>query len=375
MKYLHYIALAVICMANGQNPKELSLKHLALPSAPAFTLMDITPSSVVMPQNLQSFSIQTINAFAGDSADGLSNNNYAVEIRPYLYAKLKSETFLKYNGILMTENNDNTNTISRNVFTGVLRKASVSLALMNGTFEVFDQPQSYVSVGARTRLIEVKSGKTYHEIIKSYKSYEAFMLSKEVKDIALDISIDDPWDSIPKLAKYKETRGALKKNLEEKPLFALDVASAYSYFMGDKSQNLDGAFGRFGIWGSTDLAFKISEKKSNYFHVYSLFRYLRDGLNRNSQTQALFTTNNYDVGGKAELEFDKLSIGFEYLIREGDTSSSRTFGNIKYKINDAFAIHGGFGENFLSDSNLITLFGIQWGLQTSTGLALPTPRR
>ena len=51
----------------GQEDQSLNLKSFAPPSSPAFTLMDISPSSVIVPDNLQAFAIQTLAGYAGNT--------------------------------------------------------------------------------------------------------------------------------------------------------------------------------------------------------------------------------------------------------------------------------------------------------------------
>lgn len=76
-----------------------ALKNLAAPNSPAFVLMDVTPSNIIVPENIQAFSIQTISAFIGDSAQGFGNSNYAVEFQPYWYVKREKMNFFKYNNL------------------------------------------------------------------------------------------------------------------------------------------------------------------------------------------------------------------------------------------------------------------------------------
>ncbi len=375
MRYLGLLILLSYLSSAQEGSLRMNVKDFAPPTSPAFVLMDITPSNIVLPANLQSFSIQTISAFTGNSNDGLSNNNYAIEVRPYSYFANRNEEFLKYHGIRYTTNSDDSENITRDIFVDSWRKASVSLALMNGTFEVFEQPQSYVSIGARTRLLKITSGKDYHDIMATFKEYEEFMLSPEVADIMINTTSPKKIiDSIPKLKRYRDTKNALQDVIKRKPLFALDIATAYSHFMGDESQNLGDGFGRFGAWLSTDLAFHTSNaNENNYLHFYGVFRYLRDGLNLNTDTNTLFTTDNIDFGGKVEIEWEKLSFALEYIAREGDISTSRTMGSIRYDVTNKITINGGFGENFMSDGDTITLFGIQWGLESKTSLEMPLP--
>ncbi len=246
---------------------------------------------------------------------------------------------------------------------------------MDGTFEVFERPQAYVSIGLRTRLLKIISGKDYHDVLKAYNEYEEFMVSPEVTDIMLNVSpARSILDSIPKLKKYQDTKAVLQDIIKRKPLFAMDIAAAYSHFMGDESQNLGDGFGRFGVWLSTDLAFHTSSvNHNNYLHFYGVFRYLRDGLNLDTESNTLFTINNIDFGGKVEIEWKKFSLAFEYIAREGDISTSRTMGTVRYAVTNKIALNGGFGENFMSNEDTITIFGIQWGLESKASLKAPLP--
>src|SRR5690606_30517815 len=105
-----------------------------------------------------------------------------------------------------------------------------------------------------------------------------------------------------------------EQSLRRKPFFALDVAVAYSHFMGDKSQDMNDAFGRLGFWATGDLAFYTPTiGKQSHVHVYGVFRYLRDGLNLDPDPGDLRIENATDYGAKIALELDKLSFGYEYI--------------------------------------------------------------
>ncbi|MEO9077387.1 MAG: hypothetical protein ABI263_08845, partial [Gelidibacter sp.] len=286
MKYFKFLSVLVTSLMVAQsdiNPTA-SLKNLAPPNSPAFVLMDIAPSNIIVPDNIQAFSLQTITAFTGDSSGGLSNNNYAMEFQPYWYVKRDKMNFFKYNN-LRTDKADGQNLTATDytrytMFGDVWKKASVSLALMNGTFNVFEVPQSYVSVGARTRLLAVRTKNQIEAVKSQYTAYEEFMVSPEVIVIFANpqLSLSEKNTAITNLESYKTITENFEKTVELKPFFTLDVAAAYSHFMGDKSQDMDDAFGRLGIWASGDFAFYTPTiGKQSHVHVSGLFRYLRDG--------------------------------------------------------------------------------------------------
>lgn len=380
MKYLKYLGvlLTSILVAQSDTNPTAGLKNLASPNSPAFVLMDIAPSNIIVPDNIQAFSIQTISAFSGNSKDGLGNNNYAVEFQPYWYVKREKMNFFKYNNLISDKpegENVSINDYTRyNVFGDAWKKASVSLALMDGTFNVFQVPQSYVSVGARTRLLSVKTRNQIDEIKSQYTSYEQFMSSPEVIAIFANpsLSLSEINTAITSLEGYQAIVQNFEQSLRRKPFFALDVAVAYSHFMGDKSQDMDDAFGRLGFWATGDLAFYTPTiGKQSHVHVYGVFRYLRDGLNIDPDSGDLRIENATDYGAKIALELDKLSFGYEYITRDSENNNEeRSIGSIRYKISEAFTINGGFGNNFRSAGSTVALFGIQWGLDFDSSVVL-----
>ena len=62
------------------------------------------------------------------------------------------------------------------------------------------------------------------------------------------------------------------------------------------------------------------------------------------------------------MEINKLKFSYEYLERDGDNKQFRSVGNITYQFSEDITINGGFGKDFPADNNLITLLGINWGL-------------
>jgi len=365
---------ALVGYSQGEPPSS-ALQNIAPPSSPAFVLMDITPSNIATPDNIQAFSIQTISAFSGNS-NGLANNNYAVEIQPYWYVKREDMNFFKYNNLTTTKTSgiltadDYT---GYNIFGDLWKKASFSFAIMNNTFEVFEESHSYVSFGAKTRVITIRTIKEINELKSLYKKYSDFMGSSSVIAIMGNplLTPDQLNEQIINLPKYKEIDEEFKNLVERKPLFALDLAMAYCHFLGDKSLDFNNGFGRFGVWASGNLALYAPRiSKGSYVNIYGVFRYLRDGINMNDNG-ILFTESKIDYGGKLEFEFSNLSFAYEYITRDSDNNNeSRSVGSIRYKINDALTLNGGFGKNFMTESNNITLFGLQWGFDKKSSVKL-----
>lgn len=377
MRVANVFVFLLLCTGIGYSQGTVpsaELQNLAPPSSPAFVLMDITPSNIIIPENVQAFSIQTINAFTGNSE--ATNGNYAVEVQPYWYVKRESMNFFTYNNL--TSSKSQISTVDDydgiNIFGDIWKKASFSLALMDGTFEVFEEPQSFISMGARTRLLSLRTKKQIDGFKEQYKRYLQFMRSQEVSNIFANSSLSsaEKNEKVTTLQEFIAIRNDFEEVVQSKPFFALDVALAYSHFLGDKSSGFEDTLGRFGVWASGDLAlYTPTIGKNSYVHFYGIFRYLRDGINLEDNGTELFGVDKLDFGGKVELEFDRLSFAYEFIKRDSDLEEgSRSIGSIRYRINDAFAIHGGFGENFQSEGTTVALFGIQWGLENNSSVRL-----
>ena len=89
-------------------------------------------------------------------------------------------------------------------------------------------------------------------------------------------------------------------------------------------------------------------------------RYIEDEFNLNENI--LYYR---DIGGKLEFEIGKFSLGYEYIDRNGSIDKVRSVGTIKYLINNNLSLNGGFGKDFSLEENLVTLFGINWGINTT----------
>lgn len=376
MKILKSTLIAVSLFVSshllGQNNyDQLSIKSFAPPASPAFVLMDIAPSNIVVPDNINAFSLQTLSSL-GDVQNFLSNNSYAVELQPYWYKTNKNIDFYTYNNLeAVTDTNEKT-ILKQDIFGNVWKQASFSAALMNGTFDVFEQARSYISVGGRTKLIKVHRKKSLSEMEEKASAYMKFMSGPEVRTEMLNGDPGTLNSRITSLKGFKKVVGELESALNQKPKFSLDLAVAYSHFLGDQSENLDGEFGRFGAWLSSDWNFTF-EGDNNFIHLYSTLRYLRDGLNLDGQTGGLTVYDSFDYGMKFEIELKNFSLAYEYIKRETRDidNGERSMGTLNYKISDDLTIKGGFGKNFISDDDTVTIFGIQFGMDLKSKVTVP----
>lgn len=354
MKHLIFILGLVISPACFAQQDEVILEDLEIPSSPGFILLDEAPTSIERPNTGKAFIASVLNSFEGEGFP----KNYAVEFTPFWFFKHPNMNVLKYAGY---ENNKQQPFHS-------LKMASLSVAYINSTDTVTGNDIKNVAVGVRTNIFKIYSKSRNEAINKanviavSYLKNLDSVLVAEGATPALLISDPVKYREIEKrVFAQRNHLSPFEEALKIKPVLSLEFAAAYNrmFLENDFSNN---HFGRFGAWLTLNTSIKWQD---NYLNLYALGRYLSDGTMLNG-TGGYETVDNMDIGGKLEFEFRKLSIGYEFLHRSGSDieSTYRSSGQLKYKISDNLRLTGAFGKNFGDSDNLISLLGLNWGLDT-----------
>lgn len=373
MKNINTTIFIFLCLTiSAQNDGSVNIKNFAPPNSPAFALMDISPSSISVPENIQVLAIQTLSAFSNESS---TNSNFAIEFQPYWYVKNKKVDFFKYNNFKSSNPAPSSayDFDRYDIFGDIGKKTSISIAYTTGTFEIFEENRSYISIGGKTRLINVIRKNDLLKFKKTYDDYKNIKTNRIVSAAFNAAPSGQGVQAIKSTQVYKDLREELWNAVNKKPLLAVDLATAFSYSASDEDNINDDDFGRFGLWLSADFAFPITEDNKNYIHIFGVAKYLRDGLNINPENNSSFITTAFDYGTKIELELNKFSFAYEYLTRNNENSEdeNRSVGTFRYSINNLFAITGGFGENFSNEGDNIALFGIQFGLDSGGAVGVP----
>lgn len=360
----------------------VKLKELAVPNAPVFILTDIAPTLTQTSNTPKEFVLGVAQSF--QSSGNSFPQNYSTEFTPYWWLKPKSRDVYSFVGLkTMTDARTNKSmVVGENIFSG-LKFTSFSLAFLNKDMipDSATASQKIFALGLKTTIIKVH--------LKSYSEKMDKMLNKwhdaaqeELNDGIAAIAMER--DPVKKKQLIKEFANLRPKQtddivqeindlINEKPIFSWDVAAAYAtYGIGDSSWQT----GRKGAW--TTLATYIPLSKGDaatksYLAVNIAGRYLYDSYYKN-ELGIVEKANSVDFGGRAGLEFDRISFGCESLYRyyNGKSgSANRTVGYINYRISDNLYINGAFGKSFESTNKLVALFGINWGFG-SESVGLPT---
>jgi hypothetical protein len=386
---------------------------------PAFSLLEETPTQINTPDNIRALGVYLSNGF--------SNNNIAVEVNPYWLVDLKKQrSYERFRGIKTNKKGE----FYIDPFIGIKTNTSISMGYLDKKFEGFDDEKKVAALGLRTTLLQFYNSNRLQKIKSSIKKieegvqkplnqlFEEFLIASDLNlpasgscesidesysekiheeaDAMLDRIFeeqdpDDPDEIAEKgmqillamnvskkeditkefvVAEYLEERCNLieyfvANNAKAvKPIFRLDAALGYSILFKENEFNASTA-NRFGSWFTADFAVKFNDQ--DYLHIYGISRYIDNGFNINSEGM-YFGEDFWDVGGKLELELKKLKFSYEYLRRTNGDNKFRSVGNITYQLNKKINITGGFGKDFQVEDNLVTILGINWGLDIGEGL-------
>lgn len=361
------IFLSSIVIVHSQNSDSITLKDLEVPNSPGFILLDKTPTTIERPNSSKAFMVSALNSFTDNS--GLPQN-YAIDFTPFWFFKHPKMTSFKYMGYDKEKD-------KQKVFKD-FKKASISFAFVNTTDTLTKKQINNISIGVRTNLLSVRSKKDIQDfknantkVVLYLKSLEEEMTANGITAM-LYISNKEEYDTkLKEFLSNKEqdsisAKNNLKNILNRRAVFAIDGAAGYNSLFKNDNFNSN-QFGRFGAWLTMNYSQNLNRTSGerNYLNLYALGRYLSDGTTNIGGKYVI--QNFYDYGGKLEIEFKNLSIGYEYIYRiNNNMNSFRSNGIVKYKISDQLFLTGAFGKNFGNNDNLISLLGLNWGLLSGT---------
>lgn len=376
MKKRYLVVLFVVAsymnsFAQQQTVKQdIAIKNMDLPTAPAFSILDATPSLIERPKATKAFALSVLNSVAESTGFPKS---YAVELTPFWMIKNRNMNALKYWGVQRTKENQNLNQPFAHV-----KQSAISFSWVSQGDTAKKNFKQQISWGIRVPLIQVRKKTQRDSLWNAYHLIKNFLGNKT--EVLADITGNN-FDALMSgdSTGYKKDFNAYLRNLKSpdslnrivqnllthKPVFAVDFAFAHNITFDNPSYDSN-HLGRLGAWLTLCYANQLNKTASpNYFNVYGIGRYLLDnnvvGTDGKLKKQHLI-----DIGAKAEFEFEDFSFAMEYLNRTNVDNallnSDRLTGIIRYKINESLSMTGSFGQNFGKVNNLISFVGINWGI-------------
>lgn len=366
----------------------------------SFILLDETPTSFNMPDNIKALGLYLSNGFA--------NTNIAVELNPYwILGWHKDDTsYEEYRGI-----SDRNDTKYIDPFKRIKTNSSLSFSFIDKQLPNIEEARKTLTLGGRFTFLELYNKKAVTQLTEVLEDVEVGFSNDILNEF--DGYIRGPAPVFPDLVtpsdpdlcaassesgtypqeyveaaqkyfesnkdviaiRYADANALIKDYFKEscsvssafifnaqeiQPVFRLDGAVGYSWLF--KDNNFDSkTVNRFGSWLTGDLALRLTD--AQYLHIYAIARYIDDGFQVNQEGD--FTTLNFlDFGGKVELEINKFKLSYEYLERTGEDAMYRSVGNVYYQLTKSLGITGGFGKDFQVDDNLVSILGISWGIDS-----------
>ena len=345
------IGLLLVCLGQAQEQQlDLGRFNMSNASTPAFLMVEASPTTIYTPDNLKSLVLHALNNF-GKSA--------AVEITPYFFIKEINEnrTYNSFIGVTKDEKGE----IKQNPFAG-WNTTTFSFAYVDKEFNGMTTSRKAFALGGRTTLIRLYNKQ------KVYNNYLA--MSNALANITPPMSVLTAGEEAIKAYYKSHYTEALTPYLKTiKPVFRLDGAVGYSTLF--KENDIDsGTASRFGCWLTAELSLLLNGKSTtakhnNYVNILALGRYVEDGYNMDAAMQ--FDTRYYrDWGVKTSLDLGRFNLSYEYIVRNGVIKQERSVGTLGFILTKDVSISGGFGKDFPSNDNLITLLGLHWGLNLGT---------
>lgn len=307
--------------AAQKNPVDnISLNDLYIPDVPGFVLSDKAPSSVDKPVTPRAFGISLLNLWQGG----------AVDVTPYWLTGKPSYTFDQWIDKKFT----------------VAETFNISAA----TFKT--DTSSILSAGFRTQLFRIYT-----------KNQKAAMLQKK-KEIVDSLAPD--FDDNGELLPLKEsTLIGIKKKLAEieylktKDLFSVELAGA---LIGSSPNNsFKGlASSRSGVW----LNLRWSPAKS----LLDFTGVVRYSWANNAIAKTGKDSSFLDLGVALNYQKEKFNLSAEFVSRN-DFSIKKNYDRFafvaNYVISENVIIVASIGKNFKAVDNIVSAFGVKFGLSRS----------
>lgn len=313
-----YLFIGIVCSLKAQPPLDVKIADLYIPEVPGFVLSDKAPASVDKPSNPRAFALNLLNLREGG----------ALQVTPFWLVNQPAYTFDKWLG---------------NKFP-VLETFNLSTA----TFKT--DTTSVVSIGFKSQVLRLYS-KTSKSDISAKKNEIVKLATPKIDpatDEALDITAADSILIVKKLAELSE--------LKKTGYFAIEIAGAILGASNNGSfKNLEAQ--KSGVWANLVLSPSIIP-----LNIVGVARY---SWANNVQPKSSKDSSFLDFGLSLNYETKKLTLSGEILSRK-DFSINKNYtryafvGN--YALTENIVLVASIGKNFSDTENMITSFGIRFGL-------------
>ncbi len=336
-------------VAQSQN---IELENLRTPTAPAFTLLDITPTAIERPHTPKELGLSLLSA---SNQDNLLPQNYALEVAPYWLFPHPTLTHQEY--------------VFPSSLQSLKQNTSVSFATVpiTGT-GTEDTLGTTVGFGLRTLFLQGSLPASYKKLVDS------------LKVIQRQILLADDASSEQSLAEQaKQVALNIQQAAKNRYGLSLEFATAFAVAFPDDDFE-DARLSRFGFWMTPSYRTLPTSNKKTSVNLLGVARYIYEdsGLLTSGDGAGSEKSSLVDVGMRLLLDVDEFSISGEGIFRKVLDSPKSPSGVdlnedtyrlsllAEYEINNNVKVFASFGRNYdaanVGNNTLIALVGLNYGL-------------
>lgn len=297
------LGIATLCFSQT----DIKLSDLYVPTSPGFVLADKAPSSVEKPSTPKAFGISLLNLYQGG----------AVEVTPFWLTNKPTYTYQDW-----------------------IKKKNTIIETLNLSIATFKtDTTSNVSAGIRTQVLRIYSKRQLQTLTKKEDDIIGLLTTRDSSGNLNEKAIQKAADEL--------------ELIQRKGMFAVEFAAA---IVGTSPNNSykQLSSSKSGVWANI----RWSPEKS-MLDFTGVVRYSWANQVNNSDSAFL------DYGIALSYEKKNFDIAAEYVNRR-DLSLKENFDRFalvgNYVINDNFTLVASLGKNFAKVDNIITVFGIKFGL-------------
>ena len=356
-------------------PATTTPDDLRTPLAPAFALLDVTPTSIDRPQSPRALTLNLFSAF--EEGEGLPRN-YALDVAPFWLRSHPALTFDDY--------------YHPTVLQSIARTFSVSVATTS--IDAVDEAtpgRTSLGFGARTLLAPGRAHPALQSAREALMAVNTQQAELDDRIVSLEFKHEEAVKAgrADEARKLKEEIDALERDLQPRReelaaearaialrIQALDkdrvglvvsVAAANVVdFPDDRVE--DSELARWGLWVTPAYrmlmcGMETTEDCQSTIDLMGVARLFAD-------RRGLADDTTWDIGGRVLWQPTRQFALSGELIRRGGIDanagegSNRSVGVIEYRLHDDFVLFASFGRDFEEGPDaptLVTLLGVNFG--------------
>ena len=173
------LCAVLIFITNQLCAQQIELEELSTPSTPAFSILDLSPTSISRPTLGKTFLMSLAN--------GLDNNNIvsdvAIETTPYWWVSRPGLTYEKYYGL-------DTDSASDNIFNQISSTLSLSFATSDASPDIDSIDSRYLAGGLRFQVLKGQPSQSFKNAYHNLLEYDLLLIRESIDELKHRVNQD-----------------------------------------------------------------------------------------------------------------------------------------------------------------------------------------